>query len=587
MRTPRRRNEKVLPPLRPSIGLAVAYRKKMESLIEEMCASVERWIMAAYRKEKPLAMDADPAPPKIEVQYVGGVRPWVALINGEILQTSKGARIRFGSEEAAKAAARRFIGESLPADALQAATADLADYWLARFDVAARRMARYFAKSVAKRTDTQMKRILRDGGISVRFQMTPAQSDILQATIHENVALIRSIPQQYHTQVEGMVMRSVSRGRDANALYQDIRKQFGVTKRRAALIARDQNNKVTSALEEARRKELGIKEAIWMHSHGGKEPRPTHVAMDGKRYKVDEGMYDPAEGRNIWPGELINCFPAGTRIEHAHLVEKAYRHRYRGDLTEIVTASGETLSATVNHPVMTPAGWRAAGLLNEGDYVVHVCQEGIDGGTTENRINDRVPTIDEIFVALQNARASKSRIALGGNFHGDATDGDVDVVDAARFLTFGWNPSAFECFDQFGLALPDLLGFRSRLSTHFLRTRLRSAARRIGSNNQSLAAALIGLAHTNKHSIAAIADGSSCAFNPSFDGGPLMPSFSGQSQQAFSGLVFRAKTTRIVRVKRHTFSGHVYNLQTKYGWYVAGGIIVHNCRCVSRSVIEI
>jgi len=53
--------------------------------------------------------------------------------------------------------------------------------------------------------------------------------------------------------------------------------------------------------------ELGITEAVWMHSHAGKVPRPTHVAMNGTRFKVAEGMWDSAEGKFIQPGELINC----------------------------------------------------------------------------------------------------------------------------------------------------------------------------------------------------------------------------------------------------------------------------------------
>lgn len=60
-------------------------------------------------------------------------------------------------------------------------------------------------------------------------------------------------------------------------------------------------------MEEARRQEIGIEEAMWQHSHAGKKPRPTHVAMHGKIYQISEGMWDPAEQKRIWPGQLINC----------------------------------------------------------------------------------------------------------------------------------------------------------------------------------------------------------------------------------------------------------------------------------------
>jgi uncharacterized protein with gpF-like domain len=53
--------------------------------------------------------------------------------------------------------------------------------------------------------------------------------------------------------------------------------------------------------------QLGITEAIWVHSGAGKHPRPTHVAMNGKKYDVNKGMWDPAVKRWIFPGEEINC----------------------------------------------------------------------------------------------------------------------------------------------------------------------------------------------------------------------------------------------------------------------------------------
>jgi hypothetical protein len=46
-------------------------------------------------------------------------------------------------------------------------------------------------------------------------------------------------------------------------------------------------------------------------------------------------------------------------------------------------------------------------------------------------------------------------------------------------------------------------------------------------------------------------------------------------------------TDRILKVSRRGFSGHVYNLQTTDGWYIANGIIVHNCRCyLTQETVE-
>jgi SPP1 gp7 family putative phage head morphogenesis protein len=168
-------------------------------------------------------------------------------------------------------------------------------------------MASYFAQDIKDRTDAQMKSMLKKSGLTVKFNITPAMRDIMKATVAENVSLIKSIPQEYLKNVEGAVMRSVQVGRDLGALSKELRTKFGVSKRRAALIARDQNNKATSAFQRARQVELGITEAIWMHSHAGKKPRRTHVAMNGKRYDVKQGMWDSDEKEYVFPGQLINC----------------------------------------------------------------------------------------------------------------------------------------------------------------------------------------------------------------------------------------------------------------------------------------
>lgn len=255
-RRKRREAEKILRPVHPNAGIEAEYRRRLRCLVDDMNASFLYWLKAAYRANEPVLLAQD---------------------------------------------------ESTPASQLRMAVNKLARRWQRRFDDAATDLARYFALAASRRSDAALRAILRDGGYSVRFTMTPAMRDIMKATIAEQVGLIKSIPQQYLVSVRGAVMRSVQTGRDLGALTDEIEEQYGVARRRAALIAKTQNNMATSSMTRARQTELGITEAVWLHSHGGREPRPTHVANSGKRYKVSEGWYDPAEKKYIWPGQLINC----------------------------------------------------------------------------------------------------------------------------------------------------------------------------------------------------------------------------------------------------------------------------------------
>lgn len=128
---------------------------------------------------------------------------------------------------------------------------------------------------------------------------------IITAITFFGISGIRSIGQQYLNRVEESVWRSVNAGYDMAQLTGELRKDYGISERRAAFIARDQTNKAKAAIEKARRQELGITEAIWIHSHAGKEPRPSHVAANGKRFDVGKGMY--LDGEWVQPGEEINC----------------------------------------------------------------------------------------------------------------------------------------------------------------------------------------------------------------------------------------------------------------------------------------
>jgi uncharacterized protein with gpF-like domain len=203
-----------------------------------------------------------------------------------------------------------------PADALRRSMKDLAKRWTKKFDEMSSRMAEYFTQSVEKRSTAAMKKILKDGGWTVGFQITPAMRDVIDSVVHENVSLIKSIPERYLTQVESIVMIGVQNGRDQQVISEGLQKQLGVTRRRAALIARDQTNKATASLSRARQLELGIDEAVWVHSGGGREPRSTHLkaGREKTRYNIREGWYDPAVGQHIQPGELINCRCVGRPV---------------------------------------------------------------------------------------------------------------------------------------------------------------------------------------------------------------------------------------------------------------------------------
>jgi SPP1 gp7 family putative phage head morphogenesis protein len=191
--------------------------------------------------------------------------------------------------------------------------------WTGRFDRMSLSLAKKFTGRAFQATEFSMRAAFKRAGFVVEFKPTRASLQAYRAVAAENVGLIKSIPTEYLTDVQAKVWESVKSGADMSTLSQGLRETYDVTTKRAALIARDQNNKAKAVIENTRRQQLGIKQAIWQHSHAGKVPRPTHVRMNGKTFDLDKGMYDSHEKKYVWPGQLINCrctsraiIPVGT-----------------------------------------------------------------------------------------------------------------------------------------------------------------------------------------------------------------------------------------------------------------------------------
>lgn len=245
---------KLLRAVHPNAGVRIAYQKRLDNLIAEMQRSVVWWVRAAYRRDE-----------------------------------------------------ERIAQDASPARALQKVLARLFRYWMRRWTDAAERIAREFVASTRRRTTNSYQQAFRAAGFTVKFEPSRARNDVVQALIRENVDLIRSIPSQYFTQVNGLVMRSVTAGRDVGYLTDELEKRYAVTRRRAAFIARDQANKATEAIRRVEGERLGVKIGFWVHVPGKYTSRATHRAMNGKPFLISEGMYDPAVRRKVHCGELPGC----------------------------------------------------------------------------------------------------------------------------------------------------------------------------------------------------------------------------------------------------------------------------------------
>lgn len=127
---------------------------------------------------------------------------------------------------------------------------------------------------------------------------------------HQNAQLIKSIPDQYLTEIEDKVKQGMSDGRRWEDIAAEIEGEgreagrYDVAKNRAALIARDQVSKFNADLNEARQKNLGIPGYTWRTSMDEKV-RHSHQVMEGTKHKWSDPPL--VDGEHVHPGKAIQC----------------------------------------------------------------------------------------------------------------------------------------------------------------------------------------------------------------------------------------------------------------------------------------
>lgn len=282
----------ILKQVRPSAGVRNWYRARLQGLAKAM--AIEALAIVQQNAAPAVAQALSTGPTVTHQPYFPG---------------GYSVQVRDRPVDPGRAMAGAAAQDDLFDVAMRRALMDWGVRWEERFDRMARDLAKLFVDRSRRHLDQVLKTTLRDAGFTVRFQpslrMVMAQQDAVSA----NVVLIRSIPRKFHRQVELAVSRAVHKGGDRRQLSSVIKRRYGVTYRRAAVIARDQAAKAHAEFESARRQDLGITTAEWLHSHAGKVPRPEHVAWGRarKHFDVTKGLWSDVDQEWQLPGTAINC----------------------------------------------------------------------------------------------------------------------------------------------------------------------------------------------------------------------------------------------------------------------------------------
>ncbi len=356
----------------------------------------------------------------------------------------------------------------------------------------------------------------------------------------------------------------------------------------------DQGHKFAAALSETVALAGGALAAIW-HSHWRQQNynyREDHKERDMKVYAVRDNwalqkglMKAGSAGYTdevTSPGEEVFCFPGSTELTFADGVEKLYRRFYSGELAVLTMGDGKTLRATLNHPVLTVDGWVAIGLLKEGDYVVKVSNETLD--IPEGYKHNAITSFSECFESARESGTFEVRAGASEQFHGDGTENDVDIILPASHLTFGSMPSGDQSALKFALSEPNNSSTRfGPFNDGFIAGGF-SPESGVSGSDKEFSAFNSFSAHPDKISGASISNFNTTAFQSFIQKCSGGIEFSGQGEDA---IPLGIRLEKIIHVERRNWAGHVFNLQTEEGWYIADGVVSHNCRCFHQWIYSL
>lgn len=148
---------------------------------------------------------------------------------------------------------------------------------------------------------------------TVKFDQSGV-TDHIKNDLRDNVESLDDVATTDKPVVYEAALRAILAGGDTHSLSK-VLMTLGLAKRRAAEISSYLSNNATILMDAERRKELGIKYAIWIYGGvpcGDYDKDKAHREADGKRFPVTEGLY--IYGKLILPGRDWGCHCASRSV---------------------------------------------------------------------------------------------------------------------------------------------------------------------------------------------------------------------------------------------------------------------------------
>lgn len=350
-------------------------------------------------------------------------------------------------------------------------------------------------------------------------------------------------------------------------------------KRRAEAVVRTSIQHVSAASREYvdLRNPSVVAGYQWVSTLDGRTSQQCR-SLDGQVFEVGKGPRPPIH---------FQCLPGDTLITASCRITRLFKRPFKGKVFAIRTRSGNVLTATPNHPILTDCGWAPAKFIQIGDKCVVERRiervASVDG--QDDCIVSSIEDIAEAFRASCQVISRKVPISAP-DFHNDGANNEIAEVLADKdLLPVDYLIGGQHCREP--LLIFGDVGFaalRPRLQRKAnLPNRPPPSSRRIVGGLGKLRNFLGARAsHSSKLLLRAISKLKARFLEDSLYWSWRDAETMRDAANSDSALV---EIDNIVSVESRDFCGHVYNIETIGGTFIANNIVTHNCR--STTVPEI
>ena len=339
---------------------------------------------------------------------------------------------------------------------------------------------------------------------------------------------------------------------------------------------------------------------------------------------------------NTWLNLHPNCLVPGGAIL-AEGIEAHSCREYDGPVITLVTSEGNRITVTPNHPILTPEGFVPAGVLQEGQEIIEATGEyGLLMGEAPDNINIPTPVEDIGHSIIQTRGGTTVRMkSTSVQFHGDGIpDGKVEIVFPKGFVESELNPlrseplgkpgfptahlgrrfllaksAFFQVFDCALLPAHRIMGCLGLVSgikpipvdgKEFSDLGLRTPTSLcnfckckplVVEFKKTAELLFVRLKKGWGNVVKPLSPGSFRKGNPKFSFNSCedfgrKPKFSAKFRTSDPLVVGRLEklsrdgvlvVSKLSHISTSEYHGLVYNLQTRYGFYVYNSIVTHNC----------